>query len=127
MEVRRCRASCHADAGNDFALLNPLSNVDDESIQMAVPRSQSISVVEDNQIAVVGFAIGVNNLRIRRRLDGRAVSTDDVQPQVHFCVSCIWIRTAAEVANYGSLKGPDGWCLADGDRAFLGHFFQKFK
>jgi hypothetical protein len=127
MEVRRCGASCHADAGDDVALLNLLSNVNVESIQMAIPRGQSIPVVEDNQIAVVGFAIGVYNLAIRRRFYGRAVLTDDVQPEVYFCVSCIWIRTAAEVANYESLKGPDGRRLADGDRAFLGHFFEQFK
>src|SRR4030095_6516690 len=87
----------------------------------------SLSVVEDNQIAVVGFAIGVNNLAIRRRLDGRTVITKDVQPQVRFCVARIWIRTVAEAADYGSLKGADGRRLADGDRAFLGHFFQQFK
>src|SRR5579864_1654123 len=82
VEMRAGGTSGRADIANDIATLDGLAGLYAEFAQMAVPRQQAESVVEDDEVAVIsGVGRGFDRA-VRRRVDGLPLFGRDVESLV---------------------------------------------
>ena len=88
--------------------MNPLPNLYIESGKVPHPRRQTVAVINDDQIAVRRFALGINDCSVGRRMHLRAKQRGDIHAEMNLGRFLFKrIGSAAERAGDVSLYRPD--------------------
>src|SRR5262245_34942699 len=74
---------------------------------MPVACGQAVSVIDDNQIAISGFASGINDYTVCGRMYGCPVDAGNIQAKVHFRIAIEWIHPVSIVAGDVATYRPD--------------------
>src|SRR5262245_48523088 len=106
MKMRSGAPARRSNKGDDIVSLHALSNSNVESRKMSVTGRQAISMVDDDQVAVSGFAGSVDHNAICRRMYGTSVDASDIQAKMHFGVTVKGICSVSVMARDVAAKRP---------------------
>src|SRR2546423_12394354 len=109
MKVGRGRSAGHTDQSDEVASLDLLSDFDQRTRKMTVPRGQAITVIDDNQIAVCSFPFGVQDDTISRGVYRSIKKGRDIQTEVQLLVAAERIGAVAVMTGNCALYRPNIW------------------
>src|SRR5215472_6403967 len=91
MQMGRGRAAGGSDQCDDIALLHFLSNFHGETREMSETRGQAVAMIDDQQVAVSGHALGIDDLPVSGSVNLGVIERRNVQTKVHFRIAIEWV------------------------------------
>src|SRR5437667_11753531 len=88
VQMRGSAAPRRADIADNVISSNFLPDVYIELREVSQPRGQTVTVLDNDQVAICGFPLSVNNDSVRRSMHLRSEQSGDVHTEVNFgCLS----------------------------------------
>ena len=107
VEMRPRRPAGGTDVTDDVTALDRRALPDRELGEVAVPRHQAESVVDDDEVAVVAARRRQLDLAGRRREDRCSFFGRNIEPRVKISIACERIRAHAVTGREPSMDRPD--------------------
>src|SRR4051794_37937529 len=96
--MRASRSAGHADVGDHFAFGHGATQCGAESGQVTKSGGNAVAMVDNQKVAIVRFPASENYHAVRRRVNGCAVHSLNVESKVGFRIATERIRPRPESA-----------------------------
>src|SRR5579883_2122502 len=106
MQMWSRRSAGRSDERDQFALLYFLADLRDETVKVPVPRSHTVAMVDDEQIAICSHPLGIDDFTVSRRPDLRSVQRRNIESEMHFGITVERIGAVSVMTRDRPLDRP---------------------
>src|SRR5213594_169005 len=118
-------AAGSSNVSDHLILFDPLPDLHGETGQVTKPCRQAVTVFDDNEVAVSGFPLRIDDLAVGRGTDLGAEQGGDIHTQVNLSLSIERISPITVMAGENSLNRPYCWCSPANRSLLLRHLLQQ--
>src|ERR1700722_16921120 len=104
------RSARHTDISDDIAFPYVVSRPDLKPRKVSKAGRDSVSVIDDDQVSIVGLPVGKNDYFVGRSANRRSICSRDVDTLMKFAAFAEWICPLAKGTEHCTFERPDVGC-----------------